>query len=167
VWRDGLGGAYLLPTLSSVGASLTPPCRPLRPRGVHRLYLLSLSPMTLPQLPIIRFRRAEGFRGFTGSLSLRPVELLVSLADLTGVFPSQRRLLPPSFPPGRSPFPAVGYNYGGVSLSPRGGCGLFELFRRSAQDAVGIWYGFGSGDDLECLRHSKVSDCGEMCSYDM
>jgi hypothetical protein len=56
-------------------------------------------------LPIIRFRRAEGFRGFTGSLPLRPVELLVSLADLTGVFPSQRRLLPPSFPTGRSPFP--------------------------------------------------------------
>ena len=42
----------------------------------------------LPRLPIIRFRRAEGFRGFTGSLSLRPVELLVSLADLTGVFPA-------------------------------------------------------------------------------
>jgi len=59
----------------------------------------------LPRLPIIRFRRAEGFRGFTGSLSLQPVELLVSLADLTGVSPSQRRLLPPSFPTGRSPFP--------------------------------------------------------------
>jgi len=60
----------------------------------------------LLRLPIIRFRWAEGFRGFTGSLSLRPVELLVSLADLTGgVFPSQRRLLPPSFPTGRSPFP--------------------------------------------------------------
>jgi len=56
-------------------------------------------------LPVIRFRRTEGFRGFTGSFSLRPVELLVSLADLTGVFPSQRRLLPPSFPTGRSPFP--------------------------------------------------------------
>jgi hypothetical protein len=59
----------------------------------------------LPRLPIIRFRRAEGFRGFTGSLSLRPVELLVSLADLTRVPPSQRRLLLPSFPTGRSPFP--------------------------------------------------------------
>src|SRR5467141_178143 len=42
----------------------------------------------LPRLPIIRFRRAEGFRGFTGSLSLRPVELLVSLADLTRVPPA-------------------------------------------------------------------------------
>jgi len=26
VWRGGLGGAYLLPTLLSVGASLVPPC---------------------------------------------------------------------------------------------------------------------------------------------
>ena len=26
MWRGGLGGAYLLPTLSSVGASLAPPC---------------------------------------------------------------------------------------------------------------------------------------------
>jgi hypothetical protein len=59
----------------------------------------------LPRLLIIRFRRAEGFRGFTGSLSLRPVELLVSLADLTRVPPSQRRLLLPSFPSGRSLFP--------------------------------------------------------------
>jgi hypothetical protein len=41
----------------------------------------------------------------TGSLSLRPVELLVPLADLTGVSPSQPGLLLPSFPTGRSPFP--------------------------------------------------------------
>ncbi|MDQ1389943.1 MAG: hypothetical protein QOF56_3397, partial [Acidobacteriaceae bacterium] len=26
MWRGGLDGAYLLPTLSSVGASLAPPC---------------------------------------------------------------------------------------------------------------------------------------------
>ena len=26
VWRGGLGGAYRLPTLSSAGASLAPPC---------------------------------------------------------------------------------------------------------------------------------------------
>jgi len=26
VWRSGLGGTYRLPTLSSVGASLVPPC---------------------------------------------------------------------------------------------------------------------------------------------
>ena len=42
----------------------------------------------LPRLPIIRFRRAEGFRGFSGSLALQPVELLVSLADLTGFPPA-------------------------------------------------------------------------------
>jgi len=44
-----------------------------RTTGVHRLHLLSPSPMTsafakslrlgTPRLPIIRFRRAEGFRG--------------------------------------------------------------------------------------------------------
>ena len=26
MWRGGLGGAYLLPALSSAGASLAPPC---------------------------------------------------------------------------------------------------------------------------------------------
>ena len=36
--------------------------------------------------------------------SLRPAELLASLADLTGhLLPSQQRLLPPSFRPSRSP----------------------------------------------------------------
>ena len=37
---------------------------------------------------------------YYGSLSLRPIDLLASLADLTGFFffPSQRRLLLPSFP---------------------------------------------------------------------
>jgi hypothetical protein len=54
----------------------------------------------------------EVFRGFTGSLSLllslRPVELLAPLADLTGFPPSQQGLLLPSFPPGRSPFPWSG-----------------------------------------------------------
>jgi hypothetical protein len=59
----------------------------------------------LPSIPVIRFRRAEGFRGFTGSLSLRPVDLLVPLADLTEFSPSQPGLLLPSFPTGRSPFP--------------------------------------------------------------
>ena len=62
----------------------------------------------LPSFAIIRFRWTEGFRGFTGSLLLllllRPVELLVFLADLTGASPSQPRLLLPSFPSSRSPF---------------------------------------------------------------
>jgi hypothetical protein len=50
---------------------------------------------------------SDGRRDFaaSGSLSLRPVELLVPLADLTGVSPSQPGLLLPSFPSGRSPFP--------------------------------------------------------------
>jgi hypothetical protein len=61
----------------------------------------------LPRLPIIRFRWTEGFRGFTGSLSLWPVELLVPLADLTKASPSQPGLLLPSFPTGRSPFPRL------------------------------------------------------------
>ena len=47
----------------------------------------------------------EVFHGFTGSLSLRPVELLVPLADLTRFPPSRQGLLLPSFPSGRSPFP--------------------------------------------------------------
>src|SRR5467141_79932 len=64
----------------------------------------------LPRLPIIRFRWAEGFRGFTGSLSLRPVELLVPLADLTGVSPSQPGLF---LSIGSVTLPAVGYDYGG------------------------------------------------------
>ena len=36
VWRGGLGGAYRLPTLSSVGASLAPPCFRLSGRTVAR-----------------------------------------------------------------------------------------------------------------------------------
>src|SRR5205823_8092284 len=51
----------------------------------------------------------EVFHGFTGSLSLqlslRPVELLAPLADLTRLPPSQQGLLLPSFPSGRLPFP--------------------------------------------------------------
>ena len=72
----------------------------------------------LPRMPIIRFRRAEGFRGFSGLLSLRPVELLVPLADLTGVPSSQRGLLLPSFPSGRSPFPRSDITTVVTELSP-------------------------------------------------
>jgi len=36
VWRGGLGVAYLLPTLSAVGASLAPPCFRLSGRTVAR-----------------------------------------------------------------------------------------------------------------------------------
>jgi hypothetical protein len=36
MWRGGLGSAYLLPTLSSVGASLTPPCFRFHTRSSNR-----------------------------------------------------------------------------------------------------------------------------------
>jgi len=45
VWRGGLGGAYRLPTLSSVGASLVPPC--------FRFH----TPLIEPDVRICRIRR--------------------------------------------------------------------------------------------------------------
>src|SRR5450755_1338285 len=47
VWRGGLGGAYLLPTLSSVGASLAPPC--------VRFH----TPLIEPDVRIFRIRLSE------------------------------------------------------------------------------------------------------------
>jgi hypothetical protein len=47
VWRGGLGGAYLLPTLSSVGASLAPPC--------FRFH----TPLSEPDVRICRIRLSE------------------------------------------------------------------------------------------------------------
>jgi hypothetical protein len=47
VWRGGLGGAYRLPTLSSVGASLTPPC--------FRFH----TPLIEPDVRICRIRLSE------------------------------------------------------------------------------------------------------------
>jgi hypothetical protein len=60
VWRSGLGGAYLLPTLSSVGASLAPPCfrfhTPLIEPDV-RIYRIRLSEKThaiaAPTTPVL------------------------------------------------------------------------------------------------------------------
>src|SRR5215469_10513876 len=52
-------------------------------------------------LPSIPSSASDGeeFSGlYYGSLSLRPIDLLASLADLTRFSPSQRRLLLPSFP---------------------------------------------------------------------
>jgi len=52
MWRGGLGGAYRLPTLSSVGASLVPPC--------FRFHI----PLIAPDVRISRIRRSEkGSRG--------------------------------------------------------------------------------------------------------
>jgi hypothetical protein len=47
VWRGGLGGAYLLPTLSPVGASLAPPC--------FRFH----TPLIEPDVRICRIRLSE------------------------------------------------------------------------------------------------------------
>jgi hypothetical protein len=47
VWRGGLGGAYLLPALSSVGASLAPPC--------FRFH----TPLIEPDVRICRIRLSE------------------------------------------------------------------------------------------------------------
>jgi hypothetical protein len=47
VWRGGLGGAYLLPTLSSVGASLALPC--------FRFH----TPLIEPDVRICRIRLSE------------------------------------------------------------------------------------------------------------
>ena len=47
MWRGGLGGAYLLPTLSSVGASLAPPC--------FRFH----TPLIEPDVRICRIRLSE------------------------------------------------------------------------------------------------------------
>jgi hypothetical protein len=47
VWRGGLGGANLLPTLSSVGASLAPPC--------FRFH----TPLVEPDVRIYRIRLSE------------------------------------------------------------------------------------------------------------
>jgi hypothetical protein len=47
VWRGGLGGAYLWPTLSSVGASLAPPC--------FRFH----TPLIEPDVRICRIRLSE------------------------------------------------------------------------------------------------------------
>jgi hypothetical protein len=47
VWRGGLGGTYRLPTLSSVGASLFPPC--------FRFH----TPLIEPDVRICRIRLSE------------------------------------------------------------------------------------------------------------
>ena len=47
MWRGGLGGTYRLPTLSSVGASLVPPC--------FRFH----TPLIEPDVRICRIRLSE------------------------------------------------------------------------------------------------------------
>ena len=56
-----------------------------------------LTRLGTPIYPIIRFRWENHFGASLVRYLLRPVDLLASLADLTGLYPSQRRLLHPSF----------------------------------------------------------------------
>src|SRR6516162_7236258 len=84
-------------------------CRPLRPREVHRLLVPSsfaddagLRPSStvsaLPSSPTLRFSWGGTFSGLTyGSHSLRPVDLLAPLSELTRFPPSHRGLLLPGF----------------------------------------------------------------------
>jgi hypothetical protein len=62
MWRGGLGGAYRLPTLSSVGVSLVPPC--------FRFHI----PLIAPDVRISRIRRSEkGHEVAHGKLRVRLV----------------------------------------------------------------------------------------------
>jgi hypothetical protein len=61
-------------------------------------------------------------RGFTSSLTLRPVELLASLADLTGLYslPANGDFYSRAFH-GSVTLPVVGYNCGGYWAISTGG----------------------------------------------
>jgi hypothetical protein len=60
VWRGGLGGAYLLPTLSSVGASLAPPC--------FRFH----TPLIEPDVRICRIRLSEKTHAIAVAIAASP-----------------------------------------------------------------------------------------------
>jgi hypothetical protein len=68
-------------------------------------------------MSIIRFPWTGGFRGYIGShslaLLLRPVELLVFLADLTGIFPQPTKTFTSELSVESVSLLAVGYDYGG------------------------------------------------------
>jgi len=68
-----------------------------------------LTRLGAPNYPIIRFRWENHFGASLVRYSLRPVDLLASLADLTGLYPSQRRLLHPSFQRVGHPFRCQAY----------------------------------------------------------
>src|SRR5882724_1352378 len=62
-----------------------------------------------PKYPHHPLQRGRDLRGFPSSLALRPVELLASLADLTGSYFSQpTETFTPELSAGRSPFPWSG-----------------------------------------------------------
>jgi hypothetical protein len=124
-----LGGLYAMPSLcrcalasrewfrAFVDRSFSA-CRPLRPRGVHRLHAPSsfvdgvgLRPLVtdsaLPNFPPSASGgpRISGLHWFA---SLQPVELLASLGGSDRVLPQPTKAFTPGLPTGRSPFPPPG-----------------------------------------------------------
>ena len=89
VWRGGLGGAYLLPALSSAGASLAPPC--------FRFH----TPLVEPDVRICRIRLSEKTHAIAKSqlhVTLSATsENKSGVARLVAILPFPRRFLrPPS-----------------------------------------------------------------------
>jgi hypothetical protein len=62
----------------------------------------------LPRIPIIRFRWGDGFAASLVRCSLRPVELLAPLTDLTGHFRPATGTFTPELSASRSPFSSSG-----------------------------------------------------------
>jgi len=93
-------------------------CRPLGPRGVHRLRLLSsftddigLRPESqgsaLPKFPS-SVSDGGWFRGYTGSLLATACRVACPLTDLTGNFAQPTGTFTPELPTSRSPFSSSG-----------------------------------------------------------
>ena len=61
-----------------------------------------------PKIPIIRFRWGDGFAASLVRCSLRPVELLAPLTDLTGHFAQPTGAFTPELSASRSPFSSSG-----------------------------------------------------------
>jgi hypothetical protein len=72
--------------------------------GLRREFIGS----ALPKIPIIRFRWGDGFATTLVRCSLRPVELLAPLTDLTGNFAQPTGTFTPELPASRSPFSSSG-----------------------------------------------------------
>jgi hypothetical protein len=67
----------------------------------------------LPKIPIIRFRWGDGFAATLVHCSLRPVELLAPLTDLTGHFAQPTGTFYSRASGESVTLLVVGYNYGG------------------------------------------------------
>src|SRR5216683_3749889 len=93
-------------------------------RYLHRWHWPSpgVERLGTPMYPIIRFRWDEIYAASLVRFALRPVELLASLADLTGSTSSQPNgdFYARAFH-GSVALPVVGYNYGGYWAISTGG----------------------------------------------